>query len=334
MKRSNPFQPIYALCNQGEPREKIRSLPPFPRYIDVELTNDCNFRCLMCAAGAGMMKRPRGYMTEKTVALILEQIAPHKTPLRFVRWGESLLHLRVWEYVARARGVGCLTHLNTNGRLLCEATMDRLLSSGLDSLKFSFQGVDAKSYGEMRNTPPRFFGELLDTARGLWKKRGDAAAPFIHISTTITSESPEQVGEFRGRAEKCADLVTVGRTVLEHIDPEKTGLRSEERRALVRLKAQESVVKKHPRCPEVFDKLSINWDGSVSACCGDYDRKMLVGHLAESSLAAIWRSDRMGRYRRLLADMRHDEIELCSTCYDYHGLQTPGLQKTEAGREE
>jgi len=331
MKRSNPFQPIYALCNQGEPREKIRSLPPFPRYIDVELTNDCNLRCLMCAAGAGVMKRARASMNDETFALVLEQIAPHKTPLRFVRWGEPLLHPRAWDYIARAGAAGCLTHLNTNGRLLCDSAMDRLLSVGLDSLKFSFQGVDAKSYGEMRNAPPRFFEELFDTARRLWEKRGDSDAPFIHICTTITYETPQQVREFRARAEECADLVTIGRTVLEHIDPGKTGLRPEERRTLVRLKEQESVVKKHPRCPEVFDKLSINWNGSVSACCADYDDKMLVGHLAESPLEEIWRSDRMGRYRRLLADMRHGEIELCSTCYDYHGLQTPGLQKTEAG---
>ena len=42
--RNNPFQPIYDICNAGDSKAKFAALPPFPRLIDVEMTNTCNFR--------------------------------------------------------------------------------------------------------------------------------------------------------------------------------------------------------------------------------------------------------------------------------------------------
>lgn len=326
-QRPNPFQPIYDICNRGDSKAKLDALPDFPRYIDIELTNTCNFRCLMCPVGTSAMRRKRGMMSDDVFERLIAEMEPHKTPVRFIRWGEPMLHPRFLDYVRKANAIGSLTHLNTNGSLLTEAIMDELLSIPLDSIKFSFQGVDRKSYAEMRNTD--FFDSLLETIRRLHTKRGEASRPFIHVSTTITYESAELVRHFRGAVREFADLVTVGRTVLEHIDPDAAKIGTEHIETLRRLKARETVVKQHPECPEVFDKLSLNWDGTVSACCADYDNMMLVGDLRTGSLNEIWRSQRMRRYRELLADMRHDELELCRTCFDYHGLQTPGLQGTD-----
>lgn len=323
--RNNPFQSIYQKCNQGNSRAKLKELPFFPRYIDIELTNRCNFHCLMCPTGTGMVKRKKGTLDNSIFNMILEQIRPHKTPIRFIRWGEPLLHPELFNYIKKLHSIGSIVHINTNGSLMNEEIIEKIIASNLDSIKFSFQGVDKKSYSEMRNID--FFDQLLKIIELVHKKRGNRKKPFIHISTTITYENAQQVSQFKEQANQYADLVTVGRTILEHIDPTKVKLNESAIQTLIELKKQESVVKKHPECPEVFDKLSINWDGTVSACCGDYDHKMLVGNLKSNTLAEIWKNRPMNRYRTLLAEMRHDEITLCSTCYDYHGLQTPGLQK-------
>ena len=323
--RNNPFQSIYQKCNQGNSRAKLKELPFFPRYIDIELTNRCNFHCLMCPTGTGMVKRKKGTLDNSIFNMILEQIRPNKTPIRFIRWGEPLLHPELFNYIKKLHSIGSIVHINTNGSLMNEEIIEKIIASNLDSIKFSFQGVDKKSYSEMRNID--FFDQLLKIIELVHKKRGNRKKPFIHISTTITYENAQQVSQFKEQANQYADLVTVGRTILEHIDPTKVKLNESAIQTLIELKKQESVVKKHPECPEVFDKLSINWDGTVSACCGDYDHKMLVGNLKSNTLAEIWKNRPMNRYRTLLAEMRHDEITLCSTCYDYHGLQTPGLQK-------
>ncbi len=323
---SNPFQPIYDICNAGHSKEKLAKLPAFPRMIDIEMTNTCNFRCLMCPTGNFSQKRTKGFMDDAVFYKILDEIRPHKTPLRFIRWGEPLTHPHILDYLRACRAAGVLTHINTNGSKMSEAMMDALLGIPLDSVKFSFQGVDRKSYAEMRNID--FFDELAATIRRLHEKRGNRSKPFIQVSTTITYESKELVRAFKDKMAPFADSMNVGRTVLEFVDLNAVRLRPEEFEELKRLKELESVVKVHPECPEVFDKLSVNWDGKITACCMDSDDKMILGNVQAQTLAEIWGSDTLNRYRALLADMRHDELSLCKNCYDTHGLQVPGLQDT------
>jgi hypothetical protein len=61
-----------------------------------------------------------------------------------------------------------------------------------------------------------------------------------------------------------ADLVTVGKTKMDVINLEKVRLSREKTEQLKHLKTKESLIKTHfTVCPEVFDKLSVNWDGML-----------------------------------------------------------------------
>jgi len=325
-KRINPFQKYYELCNSGNPKQKLLNLPDFPRLIDIELTNKCNFRCLMCPTGTLSCNREKGFMDEKIFSKVLNEISKHITPLRCIRWGEPMLHPQLLNFLREANQKKVICHVNTNGSLLNEDKIEQILDIPLDSIKFSFQGVNKNSYKEMRNTD--FFEKLLKNIKLLYDLRGDNEYPYIHVSTTITYESKEQVFRFKKIVSEFSDLVTVGRTILEHIDLDDVHLSEKDKKTIDKLKSQESVLKKHPDCPEVFDKLSINWDGSVSACCKDYDNFMLIGDLKHSSLEEIWNSKKMNTYRKILAENGHERLKLCKSCFDYYGLQTPGLQKT------
>lgn len=324
LPRSNPFDQVYKVINTRSPKEKIGNMPAFPRLMDVELTNVCNFHCLMCPVGLGTQVRPKGAMSEEVFSRVLDQAAEHGCHLRFILWGEPTLHPRWLEYLERVAKRGLFVHFNTNGSRIEADDMRRLVDSGVQSVKFSFQGVDRKSYREMRSTD--YFEELLTKVEQLHNIRGQAAFPFIHVSTTITYEGPELVSAFRERVGSFTDKVTVGRTELERFDASTAKLNDEERALLERMKREDKLVHKHPRCPEVFDKLSVFWDGRVTACCRDFDAVMTVGDVRETSLAEIWKSPEVEAYREGLARGEYDRFPLCRICWDYHGLQTPGLQ--------
>lgn len=317
----NPLKKIYELCNSGEPIDKYNKLPEFPRYIDIELTNYCNYNCLMCPVGTGTMKRKKGFMSDETYNKILEEIKKYKTPIRFIRWGEPTLHKNFIEYIKRAKELGIIVHFNTNGSLLNIETMEQIVGYGLDSIKFSFQGIDEKSYAEMRNK--QYFNTLLSTIKTLYQIRGESEKPYIHIASTITYETKEQVENFKNRVKRYCDLVTVGRTILEHIDVENVKLNKEDKDRLIKLKSKESVIKKHFNCcPEVFDKLSINWNGDVTACSSDYDNSMIIGNIHNNSLIDIWKCDIANKFRTILSNRNYEKIELCKGCYDYMELQS------------
>lgn len=325
--RKNPFKPLYEMCNAGNSREKFASLPRFPRFIDVEMTNTCNFRCLMCPTGNHSMTRKSGFMSKEVFYRILDQVAPHKTPLRFIMWGEPTLHPDLLEFLSAAHAHGVMTHLNSNGSKMDRAFIEKLIASGLDSIKFSFQGVDKKSYAEMRNTD--FFLQLVEVIRLFREVRGNRDRPYLHVSTSITYETKEQVRDFRELMADLADEVSIGRTVFHNAELNAVRLRPAEMEMLKQLKDQESVVHEHPECPEVYDKMSINWDGTVLACCDDPNSEMALGSVMSSTIGDLWLSDQLNFYREMLADMRHDELPRCKTCFDYQSLTIPGLQSVD-----
>lgn len=322
--RRNPFQPIYDICNEQNSKFKLANLPELPRYIDVELTNSCNFKCLFCATGTGQQKRKKGFMSDEVFSRIIEETKQQKIPIRFVRWGEPSLHPNFIEYIREASKSGLLTHMTTNGSIFDEQKIESLISIPLNSIKFSFQGINRKTYLEMRNID--FFNNLLETISFLFKKRKDKLYPYIHLSTTVTYEPEEEITAFKERVTPICDSFQVGRTVLEHISIEKVRLNNQDKDRLAFLKKRESVIKVHAECAQVFDVLSVNWDGSVSSCCRDYDNFMIVGDIKTQTLREIWNSSKINAYRKLLADMKHDRLPLCRTCYDLNQLRIPFVQ--------
>jgi len=290
--------------------------------IDIEITNACNFSCLFCHTGAKASKRATGFMPKELYERIINEIAPFRIPLRFIRWGEPTLHKGFFEYLNMAKDKNLMCHINTNGSLLDKDEINKLLEMKLDSLKFSFQGTDEKTYNEMRYG--KSFTKLVNTVKLFSELRGSLAYPYLHASTTVTYETDEMIQSFKDLLAPYCDLVTVGHTNLSHITSDQTRLPKGARKILDDLKCAESIEKRYKTCNEVYDKLSINWDGTVSACCGDYDNYMIVGDLSRTSIQDIWKnSEKLKLYRSLLSEYRHSELPLCKTCYDTMDLRVP-----------
>jgi len=312
----NPFQDRYDACNGGTNASKYAELPDFPCIIDVELTSSCNFRCLMCPTGNRSLKRPAVLMTDKTLLAIIDQCVEHDTALRFIGWGEPTLHPVLVPALRQARGL--LTHINTNGSKITPEFAFDLVEAGLSSIKFSFQGVDAESYEEMRQI--RFFEGMLKAIKVMRSARGDRALPYIAASTSITYETPKMVEDFRARLGPLVDRLSIGHTTFDFMDMSAVRLRPGQRAMLERLKGLSSDAKQHPSpCPEVFQKLSIQADGSVVLCCNDFDGTVNLGNVNAIPLSDLWRHPKIEAYRKRLVRDDYD-APLCRDCYDYMDL--------------
>jgi MoaA/NifB/PqqE/SkfB family radical SAM enzyme len=313
----NPLQYLYDRCNRTDSQVKYNDLPDFPTHVDVELTSTCNFRCLMCPTGNRSLTRDAEFMTWEVFDRIVTQCEKHDTHVRLIGWGEPLSHPQIHRFIRRATEAGLMVHLNTNGSLVDDRMSTMLINGHLTSIKFSLQGVSAAGFQEMRQT--EFYDDLHKVVRKFHIKRGKSPYPYMQVSTSVTNEGPEEIDAFRVQWEPFCDHLTVGTTIFDFMDLSKVRLPAKQVEMLIGLAALETTEKKHPSCPEVFDKLSIRADGGISLCCNDYNGTQHLGDYR--GLKDAWNSQPIRIYREMLKDDRHDEMDLCKDCYDYMGNQ-------------
>lgn len=320
-KRSNPFVPIYRIVNHGSNQEKYHEIlmgggTTLPAYLDIELTNLCNFHCCFCPTGTKSLRRIQGTMSEEVVDAIVANVEKYQIPgVRFSRWGEPTMHPHYLDIFEKFKKTGALIHFNTNGSFLDEAQIQRLLDMHLDSIKFSFQGADEGTYNEMREGGD--YVRLLATIRKFHAMRGDREYPFIQISTTLTGETAEQLENFKKDVKDYCDYYNVGYTKLHHLNVDAMHIDEQEKEKIRRLQKQETIHHVYREiCPEAFNKLSINWNGDVTLCCSDYDNFMIVGNILDQDLRQIFNSKAADGYRKVIAAGEYGRIACCSTCYE------------------
>lgn len=320
MKRTNKFVDIYKICNNGTNEEKYNLIKKgeltTPRYIDVELTNMCNFKCCFCPTGTKSMHRVRGYMSEEIVEVLIENIKKYKIPaVRFIRWGEPTLHPSYISIMKRVKEAGAIIHINTNGSLLNRDQMEQLVDMELDSIKFSFQGADEGTYNEMREGGD--YNRLLGVIHEMSAIRGNRPLPYIQISTTLTGETAEQIESFKQDIENYCDYYNVGYTQLNHLDVDKMNVSDIEKEKIRKLQELEKVEPQYLKvCAEAFDKLSINWNGDVTLCCSDYDNFMTVGNILDMDLKELFTCKATNLYRDIIVNRQYKKIKCCSMCYE------------------
>ena len=320
MNRENPFSQIYHKVNNGSNLEKYDQIltgkKELPLYLDVELTNLCNFRCCFCPTGTRAMNRMKGYMPDEVADALADNIRKyHISGVRFIRWGEPTMHPKYLDILEKVKRAGAMIHINTNGSLLDDTQIERMLEMHLDSIKFSFQGADEGTYNEMREGGD--YNQLLHILRMFSELRGERSHPFIQVSTTLTGETAEQVESFKSDVERYCDYYNVGYTKLNHLNVDEMRIDEKEKEKIRLLQEHETLHHTYRSiCMEAYDKLSINWNGDVTLCCSDYDNFMIVGNILDQDLKQIFNSNAAKIYREAIARGEYGKIKCCSTCYD------------------
>lgn len=312
--RKNVFRNVYDDENYRKVLANKKNPSPFPYIVDMELTNFCNNQCIFC--GQQTMTRPKGFMSEEVFKKAVDECKKYNAPIRLIRWGEPFLHPKIIDFCQYIKAKKLPLHITNNGLAIKPEDMKAIIDMEVDSIIFSFQGATKIEYEKMRNN--KLYDVLVSKILKFIKIRGKKLKPYVHISTTVTNESPGQIDKFVKRWLKIVDSVGVGRTNLSKLSADQIKSMAVLGK-LELLKKQETIAKKYVPCTEVYQKLSVDWDGKVSACCGDYDNYLTVGDIKNDTLYNIWhKSEELKAIRSLLDKGRHKCLTLCSRCYHFY----------------
>lgn len=107
--------------------ERKDKMPLAPELYGLELTNYCNLACPNCPNST--CKREKGYVSETTFKEILKNIPPRRDNYFSVHGlGEPLMHPNFLEYLEQIVERGIIPVVSTNGLLLDDDMINRMLT--------------------------------------------------------------------------------------------------------------------------------------------------------------------------------------------------------------
>jgi MoaA/NifB/PqqE/SkfB family radical SAM enzyme len=281
----------------------MSSPAPFPTRVNVELTNHCNQRCVLCPRQG--FTRPLGFMDADVFARVARECAAHGTRMWLHFLGEPLLHRRLVELIALAKAAGVReVGLSTNGVSLHGRLADALLASGLDRLECSIDADDPADYLAMRGRD--HFARVTANVRAFLARRRALGAerPVTSIQLMRTPAVEARLGA----------LVDAWRP---HLGARDFVMTIAPAGFAGTVDVPHAPAVGRPPCRWLFTSLMVLQDGTVTMCGADWDARAPLGNVRDATLAAIWGGAELARRRRAHREGRFGDAPICGGCDDW-----------------
>jgi len=302
-----------------EKRVSLQDVIPLqtPYLLYVDPSSVCNFRCRFCPTGhkdlIKLSEYRRSLMDLEVFKKLISDLEEFDQPIRVLRMnkiGEPLLNKNLSKMIEFAKNSAFIEYIDlaTNGSLFSHKSMNELISSGLDRLNISVEGVNRKQYLEHARVDFDF-ETFVENVKWLYAHKQDCE---------ITIKIP---GNYLNNDQKEVFLNMFGdycdRIFIEDLSPIWPSFDIEQR-AGINIKEDEGQYQQQLEhkdiCTYIFYAMAINSDGTVSACCPDWDQKLIVGDVKKESLKQIWNSPNLNSLRHQHLEGRRLENNVCSNC--------------------
>lgn len=291
-----------------------------PAAAFVQLSERCNFRCRMCSNSS--WRSHGGLMEPGLFTHVVAQLKSHGVGSATIAsaQGEPFLHPRVLDFLEEGVAAGLKVSVSTNGSLLTEAVVDRLVRAGLERVQFSFSGWDRESYESVYRGGS--FAVAVRNLRNLKARlRECGSRTTLEVNGVVMHDAARQVRE----TVRLLRSIGIARSEMRFVLPTNWAGQKQ-----VGVRAAGSGVSSHRPldrlplvvCTMLTDFVGIYCDGRVTACgCYDHGGALEIGDLTRSSLREVRNG---ARFRELVDKFAKKEIggiPLCARCDRPYGRQ-------------
>ncbi|QGG48901.1 radical SAM/SPASM domain-containing protein [Heliorestis convoluta] len=300
---------------EGE-RIRLADVVPLdtPISLLIEPSSVCNFRCFYCFHGNMQEEiKKLGHMNKVMEYSIFEKlikdalIFPRQVKaINLSRFGEPLINKKITEmvYLAKSSGACNMVKIITNGSLLTPQLNKNLISSGLDVLRISIQGISEKQIFDTCGYKINFY-EFVRNIEDFYKNRGNCKV-FIKILDNIVSNETEKFYQIFGNI--CDEIS------IEHLIENKNyvAIKDKGKKELINMMGEKC--DNVDVCSSPFYSLNIAADGSISPCCNDIEGKIIFGNVVENSLVDVWNSKKLNLFRVMHLQEKRYHHQVCGRC--------------------
>jgi len=308
--------------SEAKPVARVRAI------FDVEVTNRCNARCVMCPRE----KTPgQGLMDEATFRQTVARAVEYGRVESFVigGLGEPLVHPAIVDFVRVAASAGLRPSIITNAALLTKEKSQGLIEAGLHHVNVSIGGLTPETYESVhrglrwRETYANVLN-FLDLAAGkasvnlqispteqtyleasgiakYWRKLGVRLCLIFPFASSRGGALDNGLAKRKRCPTRRLNNLPSGTLNIEAV------FRPTKRDAAALHRQADFVC--YPKDRITF----VSWQGNYHLCCNDYEKRHVIGNVRDMSVAEA--------YRRK-AEIGRVNLKLCEEC-DFSGGDLP-----------
>lgn len=288
-----------------------------PFILTIEPTNLCNLKCPLCVTGNGKMTRPAGSMSFAAFKKIIDETQKQLIYLLLYQQGEPFLNKNFLRFVEYAKSKKIYVTTSSNGHYFNKETAWATVQSKLDSIIFSVDGADQRSYEAYR-----VGGSLRKVQQGLLnlaeaKRRLKSATPVIFMQFIVMRHNEHQIAAMKKIARKWGANRLLIKTV--HVENAAEAEKWLPQNSKMHRYVLDAATLKPRRsaagaCPRPWTSALINWDGTVVPCCFDKNGQHVLGEIQnQTQFTDTWNSEKYANFRqKMLVD--RSQLDICRNC--------------------
>ena len=274
--------------------------------VDLELADNCNYRCLECPISDGLVGRKIYKLSDEDIDLVLKSSAQKGAlALKLNYINEPMLDIeRLLKTAKKAYKYGFVDiYFTTNGSLLTYKNSMKLIESKMISrIQVSLDAFTKETYDKIRRGGNfekvkkhiQDFIELRKTYDTFW--------PKIRVSFLTLPENKHETKLFYDYWNEIVDAVALQSSVLK-----PNSKREDNTKSYDKLRTS--------YCPNPFRQLVVRADKSVLPCCSFWGDQMKLGTLKDDlSLGDLFNSKKMNSIRNSFKNKDKKLISYCEQC--------------------
>jgi len=298
-----------------------RKVLAFPSIFCIQTINACNGSCIMCPISKNIDNKSF-VMSNSLFKKIIKEISQEKLRFTFIYLflqNEPFLDKDIFTKIRLIRNI-CNEKIKiglvTNGTLITNEKIKELEKYKVDELIFSLDALYEETYKKIRQglnfnhvirniqyvIDSDFNGYLgvkfvrqkdniseLDIFKKFWKEKGI----FVQISDLNNRSGDLKI--YKDLSLKNRDNLNLnnGKYVMKDIT---------------------ITSKRFKGCPTPIITFNILYDGKVILCCDDFNKKMILGDINNSTIKEIWNSKQYENIRKMLYKGEYKKIPVCCNC--------------------
>lgn len=288
-----------------------------PLFVSVEPAAVCQLKCPECPVGLRSLQHSAGSDLHQTLMslevwhLVLSQIRETAYVVQFYFQGEPLLNKDLPQMIREAHEAGLYTIVSTNAQALTEEMAKALVTSGLNRIIISMDGLTQDSYGAYR-----VGGDIGKCKAALrWLRSAKSVGLTIELQVLRLKTNEHEWADFKRQYKALGADRLVFKTAQLYDYADGHPLMPTQSRYSRYIPGADGKYHRRPLhkgCFRVWSGCVITTAGDVLPCCYDKAHAYAYGNIITTPLRELFTNEKARAFRQ--AAMK-EQPQICQECW-------------------